>query len=175
MRKQIRKNIIKILLEQDLLDTILDKISKKGKEFLSKDEREYLNQQSQGKVDPNLERWLLSQDMEKFDPYTEEKLLYSEFKWDEDIFYNIEKTKRIISKALGSTPFTDSANWADAWVWDLDSKDGYTGKFLYLSIEDEDLVVLKRIEGEGGHYEDEVILNIKNVEQLYKFLISQKK
>lgn len=162
------------LIENDqLINNILDKINKVGKENLSQDEKTYLNQYNKNIVNKDLENWLLNDDEDLLD-ITGKKILYDEFDEDEDIFYNIDKLKRVITKHIGKKPYTNNADWGGAYVWNIKSNDGFTGLFFYLDDEDEDLVILKRtlIDDE---YNDEIIKTIRNTKDLYRSILDYKK
>lgn len=167
LRKYIR-NIINETFNNDelLINMILDKINKNGIHSISYDEKTYLNQFNSNNVDENLKRWLLSDDDYTFDDETGEKLLYDEFEEDENIFYNQKKLIRIISKHINKKPFTSNSDWGGAYVWAIDSINNYEGSFLYLG--DEELLLLNRVINNDEDYEDEVIKNINNSQDLYK-------
>lgn len=169
LRNIIKDSIKKYLNENtQLIDTILDKINKQGKTNLSFDELTYLEQHSNNKVDPNLEKWLLSNHELTFDDNSN-KLLYNEFEEDEDLFYNTSKLKRIISNHLNKQPFTNNADWGANPVWNIGNN-----IFLYLDLNDNQLVILKRTEIDG-EYNDEIIKNITNSKELYNFFSKIKK
>jgi hypothetical protein len=164
--------LLKILLKEsssELIDNILDKISRDGQRSLSFDERTYLDQYNKDSVDKGLEDWLLSDNEDTFD-LDGNKLLYSEFEDDEDIFYNNEKLIRFISKKLGKKPFTDNANWGGGLVWSLGNSSNYEGRFLYLG--DDEFVLLKRTQ-QGDEYQDVVIRNISSTSDLNNVLLNQ--
>jgi hypothetical protein len=149
-----------------LIDAILDKIHKSGQNSLSYDERKYLKQHNAGRVNPNLEQWLLDDNDLTFDDYGN-KLLYDEFQEDEDIFHNHEKLKRVLTKHLG-TPTTNNADWGGGYAWPLKSNDGFSGTFFYLG--DDELVMLNR-ERKGDHYRDETLSDITTTKELYDSLV----
>ena len=153
------------------VNQILDKISKHGQRSLTQDERIYLNQYNNKNINKDLEKWIFSDDENTFDS-NGDKLLFDEFTDDEDIFYNYEKFKRIITKHLNKKPFTNNADWGGGYVWNIESVNNFVGTFLYLG--DNELVVLKRtlIDEE---YNDEVIKNITNSRELYSFFLFLKK
>lgn len=165
---------VKLLKEnpQEVIDNILEKIGIQGGGSLTPDEKKYLSQYRNNSIDKELENWLLSTSLETFSN-DGEKLLYDEFKDDEDIFYNTDKLKRVISKALNKTPFTDNASWSGGYVWNIDrgSKSNYVGNFFYLG--DDELVVLNRSQ-EGDEYEDEVLEDIVDARGLYRALMTYK-
>jgi hypothetical protein len=172
------KNLIKRIIRENLneqtnsvVDRILDKINTHGKESLSYDELTFLKQHSSGNIDKNLEVWLLDDSDETFDSEGV-KLLYDEFEENEDIFYNKNKLKRIISKHLNKKPFTNNADWGGGLVWNIKSNDNYVGLFLYLG--DDDLVLMKRTLNDD-EYNDEIIKNIFNSTELYNSLSQIKK
>lgn len=159
----------KIIKENlQLIDTILDKINRVGKVNLSFDERTYLKQYNDGKVDPELEKWLLSQDENTFDD-NGNKLLFDEFETDEDLFYNLEKLKRVLTKHLNKNPFTNNADWGGGYVWAVKGDDNFTGTFFYLNDEGDELTLLKR-ESVDDTYQDEVFKHITNPTELYDAL-----
>lgn len=166
--------LLKILLKEnssDLIDNILDKISRDGQRSLSFDERKYLEQYNKDTVDKDLENWLLSDDDTTFD-VKGDKLLYDEFEDDEDLFYNNDKLIRVISKQLGDS-YTDNANWGGGLVWNVgNSKSNFIGTFLYLG--DDELVLLKRSQ-QGDEYQDDVIKNITSTSDLNSVLIDKYK
>ena len=178
IKKMKLKNFLINLIREDLnnqnvlnentqlINQILDKLNKYGKDNLSFDEKKYLSQYSNNNVDINLEKWLLSDDEDTFS-YTGDKLLYDEFETDEDIFYNVDKLKRVISKHLGKTPFTNNADWGGGDVWNLKSDDNFKGTFFYL--DDNELLILKR-DMVDDEYEDEVIKTITTATELYTSL-----
>jgi hypothetical protein len=178
LREIIKTSIREYLNEQRILkeninniDQILDKINKYGQENLTFDERIYLKQYNNNNINTDLEKWLFSDDENTFDS-NGKKLLFDEFLDNEDIFYNEEKLKRVISKNLNKVPFTNNSDWGGAYVWGINSNNNFIGTFLYL--DDNELVVLKRtlIDDE---YNDELIKNITNSKELYSFLLSLKK
>jgi hypothetical protein len=174
LRKYIR-NIISESFNGDdvLINTILDKINQNGIHSLSYDEKNYLNQYNNNDVDENLKQWLLSDDDYTFNDETREKLLYDEFDGDENIFYNQKKLIRIISKHLNKKPFTSNADWGGAYVWAINSKNNYEGLFLYLG--DDELLLINRTVNKNEDYEDEVLKNIENSQDLYKTFLKIKK
>jgi hypothetical protein len=149
---------------KSLVDKILDKINKVGLNNLSFDERTYLSQYNKNSINPNLENWLYSKQECTFDD-NENKLLYDEFEEDEDIFYNHDKLKRVISKVLNKQSFTNNADWGGADVWGVKSNDNFTGLFIYLG-EGDDLILLKRSLNEDEDYENEVLVTITNNKEL---------
>lgn len=149
---------------KNLVNKILDKINRVGLSNLSFDERTYLNQFNENSIHPNLENWLNSNKDYTFDD-NENKLLYDEFEEDEDIFYNHDKLKRVISKVLNKKPFTNNADWGGADVWGITTNDNFTGLFIYFG-EDNDLVLLKRSFNEEEDYENEIIETITNSKEL---------
>jgi hypothetical protein len=169
--------IMEIIKEQSfnksdsLVDSILDKINKYGFENLTFDEKKYLNQYSKGYIDLDLKNWIESDKENTFD-IDGNKLLYDEFDWDEDIFRNSNKLKRIISKSLGKKPFTNDPDWGGAYVWNIESDNNFEGTFFYLG--DDELLILKR-NTINDQYEDEVIYEITNPKNLYKALSKIKK
>lgn len=155
----------------NLIDDILDKINKYGIQSLSFDEKTYLKQHSKDDVDRGLEDWLINSDDDTF--YDDKKLLYNEFEDNDDIFYNEEKLKRIISKILNKNPYTNNADWGGGYVWNINSSDNYIGTFLYLG--DDELVLLKRDLDEDKNYIDEVLKDITNVKELNQLFLAYKK
>jgi len=145
-----------------LINRILDKLNKEGKFSLSQDEKKYLEQYSKNIVDKGLEMWLLSNNDTTFD-IEGEKLLYDEFKEDEDIFYNREKLKRVINKHLKKTPFTNNADWGGAFVWNIKSENMFIGVFIFL--DDDELLLLRRYKNEYDEYEDNIIKKITNTKE----------
>ena len=143
-----------------LIDKILDKINKVGLSNLSFDERIYLNQYKENKINQGLENWLNSNEDDTYDE-NGNKLLYDEFEENEDIFNNYVKLKRVISKILNKQSFTNNADWGGADVWGIKTNDNFTGLFIYFG-EDNDLVLLKRSLNEEEDYENEVIKTITN-------------
>lgn len=169
LRKLIENTIKEFLNEnEDNINKILDKINRDGKQSLTPDERTYLEQYSDGNVNPALEEWLFSDNYNTFDA-DGNKLLFDEFDEDEDILANISKLKRIISNHLDKKPFSNNADWGGGYVWNLKKDDDFTGIFLYLG--DDELVVLKR-RLVGDEYNDEELKYITNSRELYKFLLS---
>jgi len=156
----------------NLVDKILDKINTLGVNNLSFDERNYLKQYNENEINYNLESWLNSDEDYTYDN-DEKKLLYDEFEDDEDIFYNYEKLNRVITKVLNKKPFTNNADWGGASVWNVKSKDNFTGLFIYLG-DDDDLVLLKRNINEDEDYEDEVINTITNTKELNSMFLKIK-
>jgi hypothetical protein len=152
-----------------LINSILDKINISGKHSLSLDERTYLSQYHSNSIDKGLENWLISSDDETFNR-NGEKLLYDEFEDEEDIFYSLDKLKRIITKHLKQKPFTNNADWGGSLVWNISDGDDYTGRFIVLG--DDELIVLNRsVVGEDeDEYEDEVVRDITNSRDLYNIL-----
>ncbi len=174
LRKFIATTIREYLNEQQILkeniqliDNILDKINKVGKNNLSYDERIYLKQYNDKKINLDLENWLFSDDENTFDNMGN-KLLFDEFKDDEDIFYNYEKLKRIISKHLNKTPFTNNADWGSGYVWNINSNNNFEGVFFYLG--DDELVIIKR-ETVIDEYQDKTIKTIETPKELYDSLL----
>lgn len=167
-----KKFIVTKINEYSLVDNILDRINKSGTQALNPDEKKYLQQYNLSKIDRGLENWLLSDDEETFDDYGN-KLLYDEFKEDEDIFYNYDKLKRIITKHLNKHPFTNNADWGGAYVWNIKSNSDFIGIFIYLG--DDELVLLERNLDEQERYSDRVIAEINNPRELYKIFLNIKK
>jgi hypothetical protein len=169
LERFIRKTVRQFLNENTkLVDEILDKINRNGKESLSADEKDYLKQYSDSNVNEELEEWLLSDDENTFSKKGE-KLLYDEFEDDEDIFRNQEKLKRIITKHLNKKPFTNNSDWGGALVWNVKSNSNFEGEFFYLG--DDELILLKR-KLVDDEYEDEVIKDITTSKELYSSLKS---
>jgi hypothetical protein len=152
---------------EENVNKLLDKVNQNGRESLTPDEKTYLEQYSDGDINPDLEEWLFSDDDNTFD-LNGNKLLFDEFDEDDDIFYNTSKLKRIISNHLDKKPFTNNADWGGGYVWNLKKDDDFTGTFLYLG--DDELVVLKR-RLVGDEYNDEELKYITNSRELYKFLL----
>jgi hypothetical protein len=174
LRKFIATTILEYFNEQQILnenlhliDNILDKINKMGKHSLSYDEKVYLKQYRDNNINLDLEKWLLSNDDYTFDN-NGNKLLYDEFEDEEDIFYNYDKLKRVISKHLMKKPFTNNADWGGGYVWNVNSDNNFEGLFLYLG--DDDLVLLKR-EVVDDEYQDETIKTITNKREFYNVLL----
>jgi len=169
LRKLIEATIKDFVNEnEENVNKILDKVSQNGKESLTPDEKTYLEQYSDGDINPDLEEWLFSDDDNTFD-VNGNKLLFDEFEEDEDIFQNTSKLKRVISNHLDKKPFTNNADWGGGYVWNLKKDDDFTGTFLYLG--DDELVVIKR-RLVGDEYNDEELKYITNSRELYKFLLS---
>jgi hypothetical protein len=169
LRKLIEATIKDFVNEnEENVNKILDKVSQNGKESLTPDEKTYLEQYSDGDINPDLEEWLFSDDNNTFD-VNGNKLLFDEFEEDEDIFQNTSKLKRVISNHLDKKPFTNNADWGGGYVWNLKKDDDFTGTFLYLG--DDELVVIKR-RLVGDEYNDEELKYITNSRELYKFLLS---
>jgi len=160
----IKHNILKE--NNELVDTLLDKITKSGKQSLTPDENIYLKQKSTNTIDKDLENWLLSNDDSTFDN-NGNKLLYDEFEDDEDLLYNRDKLMRVISKHLKKEPFSNNADWGGAYVWNVKTNDKFVGTFIYLG--DDELNVLKR-ELIGDEYDDNVLMDINNPKELYRAL-----
>lgn len=169
LRKLIETTIKDFVNEnEDNVNKILDKVNQDGKESLTPDEKTYLEQYSDGDINPDLEEWLFSDDDNTFD-LNGNKLLFDEFDEDDDIFYNTYKLKRIISNHLDKKPFTNNADWGGGYVWNLKKDDDFTGTFLYLG--DDELVVIKRRLVDDEYYDQE-LKSITNSRELYKFLLS---
>ena len=152
------------------IDHILDKVNKEGKFSLTYDERTYLKQYSNNNINTELEKWLFSEDDETFD-LRGNKLLFDEFEPDEDILYNHDKLKRVISNSLDKSSFTNNSDWGGGHVWNINSDDNFIGTFLFLG--DDELVVLKRTLV-GDEYKDETLKDITNTRELYSCLLSLK-
>lgn len=170
--KRIRTTFHDFVNEQNSIDNInelLDKINKDGIQSLTYDERTYLNQYNNNNIDTELEKWLFSDKEETFDSNSE-KLLFDIFEEDEDILYNYDKLKRVITKHIGKKPFTNNADWGGAYVWNINSTDNYTGTFLYLG--DDELVVIKRELENDDEYIDDIKENITDSKGLYKFFLN---
>jgi hypothetical protein len=169
------KNIIREYVNQrnvlnentELIDNILDKINKSGRSNLSYDEREYLKQYNNNNINIDLENWLLNDDDSTFSKYGE-KLLYDEYEQDEDIFYNYEKLKRVLTKHLKKTPFTNNADWGGGFVWGVKTTSNSEGIFFYLG--DDELVLLKR-KIINDEYQDQIIKTITNTKDLHNSLL----
>ena len=169
LRKLIEATIKDFVNEnEENVNKILDKVNQNGKESLTPDEKTYLEQYSDGDINPDLEEWLFSDDNNTFD-VNGNKLLFDEFEEDEDIFQNSSKLKRVISNHLYKKPFTNNADWGGGYVWNLKKDDDFTGTFLYLG--DDELVVIKR-RLVGDEYYDQELKSITNSRELYKFLLS---
>ena len=169
LRKLIEATIKDFVNEnEDNVNKILDKVNQNGRESLTPDEKTYLEQYSDGDINPDLEEWLFSDDDNTFD-VNGNKLLFDEFEEDEDIFQNTSKLKRVISNHLDKKPFTNNADWGGGYVWNLKKDDDFTGTFLYLG--DDELVVIKRRLVDDEYYDQE-LKSITNSRELYKFLLS---
>jgi hypothetical protein len=151
----IVKNIIREILKeikdsksQELVNKLLDKVSDSGSsDILTSDERVYLSQYSNNKIDKNLENWLLATTPDTFDADGATKLKYDEFDMSENIFKNSEKLIRIISNKLGFEPYTNDNEWDNAFVWNLKNKNLKTiGIFLHYNNDksNPELSILKR-------------------------------
>ena len=169
LRKLIETTIKDFVNEnEENVNKILDKVNQDGRESLTPDEKTYLEQYSDGDINPDLEEWLFSDDDNTFD-LNGNKLLFDEFDEDDDIFYNTSKLKRIISNHLDKKPFSNNADWGGGYVWNLKKDDDFTGTFLYLG--DDELVVIKRRLVDDEYYDQE-LKSITNSRELYKFLLS---
>lgn len=169
LRKLIEATIKDFVNEnEENVNKILDKVNQNGRESLTPDEKTYLEQYSDGDINPDLEEWLFSDDDNTFDA-NGNKLLFDEFEDDEDIFQNTSKLKRVISNHLDKKPFTNNADWGGGYVWNLKKDDDFTGTFLYLG--DDELVVIKRRLVDDEYYDQE-LKSITNSRELYKFLLS---
>lgn len=169
LRKLIEATIKDFVNEnEENVNKILDKVNQNGRESLTPDEKTYLEQYSDGDINPDLEEWLFSDDDNTFDA-NGNKLLFDEFEEDEDIFQNTSKLKRVISNHLDKNPFTNNADWGGGYVWNLKKDDDFTGTFLYLG--DDELVVIKRRLVDDEYYDQE-LKSITNSRELYKFLLS---
>lgn len=169
LRKLIEATIKDFVNEnEENVNKILDKVNQNGRESLTPDEKTYLEQYSDGDINPDLEEWLFSDDDNTFDA-NGNKLLFDEFEDDEDIFQNTSKLKRVISNHLDKNPFTNNADWGGGYVWNLKKDDDFTGTFLYLG--DDELVVIKRRLVDDEYYDQE-LKSITNSRELYKFLLS---
>lgn len=169
LRKLIEATIKDFVNEnEENVNKILDKVNQNGRESLTPDEKTYLEQYSDGDINPDLEEWLFSDDDNTFDA-NGNKLLFDEFEEDEDIFQNTSKLKRVISNHLDKKPFTNNADWGGGYVWNLKKDDDFTGTFLYLG--DDELVVIKRRLVDDEYYDQE-LKSITNSRELYKFLLS---
>lgn len=166
-------NLKEVKKADSLVDKILDKINKVGIQDLSFDERNYLKQLNSIEDNNELESWLSNEDDHTFDERGN-KLLFDEFENDENIFYNHEKLKRVISKLLNQNPFTNNADWGGALVWGVKTDDNFTGIFIYLG-DDDDLVLLKRNLNEVDDYEDEVLKTITTNKELNRVMLKIKK
>jgi hypothetical protein len=155
-----------------LIDKVLDRINKVGINNLSFDEKRYLEQYNSNTIEPKLESWLITTEDLTFNE-NEDKLLFDEFENDEDIFYNYNKLKRVISKVLNKKSFSNNADWGGADVWGVNSDDGITGLFIYLG-DDNDLVLLKRSLNQEEDYEDEVLETITNNKDLNNIFLKIK-
>jgi hypothetical protein len=67
-----------------------------GAGSLTPDEKTYLEQYSDGDINPDLEEWLFSDDDNTFD-VNGNKLSFDEFEEDEDIFQNTSKLKELLA------------------------------------------------------------------------------
>lgn len=169
LRKLIEATIKDFVNEnEENVNKILDKVNQNGRESLTPDEKTYLEQYSDGDINPDLEEWLFSDDDNTFG-VNGNKLLFDEFDEDEDIFQNTSKLKRVISNHLDKKPFTNNADWGGGYVWNLKKDDDFTGTFLYLG--DDELVVIKRRLVDDEYYDQE-LKSITNSRELYKFLLS---
>lgn len=174
LRKFIATTIREFLNEDRIfedvnnVDKILDKISKHGRENLTSDERLYLKQYNNKNINNDFERWLFSDDESTFD-LDGYKLLFAEFTDNEDIFYNDEKLKRIISKHLNKKPFRNNSDWGGGYVWNIETNNNFIGTFLYLG--DNELIIINR-RLDNDEYKDKVIDEITNSSELYRFFLS---
>jgi hypothetical protein len=151
----------------NLIDSILDKINKDGIQSLTIDERTYLQQHSDNKIDKGLESWLFSSHDSTFDD-NGKKLLYNEFEEDEDIFYNTDKLIRVISHHINKKPFTNNSDWGGNYVWGI-SGDNFIGMFLYFG-DDGELLLLNR-QLIDDQYQDDILKTIDNSNELYKVFL----
>lgn len=173
LRRIIETTIKEFLNEnKDNVDLLLDKINRDGKQSLTYDERTYLKQFADNNINPELEEWIFSDDDNTFD-LSGHKLLFDEFEEDDDIFYNMSKLKRVITKHLGKKPFTNNADWNGGYAWNLKTNDNFTGTFLYMG-DDELIVIVREIDDDGSIIEndEEIIGDIKNSRELYNFFLS---
>lgn len=169
LRKLIEVTIKDFVNEnEENVNKILDKVNQNGRESLTPDEKTYLEQYSDGDINPDLEEWLFSDEDNTFD-INGNKLLFDEFEENEDIFQNASKLKRVINNHLDKKPFTNNADWGGGYVWNLKKDDDFTGTFLYLG--DDELVVIKRRLVDDEYYDQE-LKSITNSRELYKFLLS---
>jgi hypothetical protein len=162
--KHIHTKLINYLKESNssLIDTILDKVNKDGLLSLTFDERTYLDQNSNGNIDPELEKWLLSNDPLTLD-YDDNKLPFDEFGESEDIFFNPKKLIRYVSKKFGDW-FSNNADWSGGKVWSL-------GDNHYIYYGDDDLVLLKRTLNEDDEYVDQEIIGAKDSKELDRLML----
>jgi hypothetical protein len=158
-------------LSQDLIDKILDKISRSGKQSLSIDELSYLDQYKKGKFDKGLEKWLLD-DSDETIGYNGKKLLYNEFEDDENLFWNKDKLIRIISNFLNKAPFTNNADWGGADTWNIKGDDYFIGKFIYIGDDDTIEVIERKLIGD--EYEDDILRTIRTPKELHKLFLDIK-
>lgn len=159
-KKQLKENY-------DYINVILDKINKYGYHSLSRDEKTYLKQHSEDKVDTDLEKWLFNDDPLTFDK-DENKTSYYEFDDDEDIFENEKKLIRIISKILKKEPYSNNADWGGGYAWNINDDNKFEGQFIYLG--DDSLELIERYLDEDGNYETEILEYINDAEDLNKLL-----
>lgn len=173
LRKLIETTIKDFLNEnEENVNKILDKVNRDGRQSLTPDEKTYLKQYSDNNVNPELEEWLFSDDESTFD-LADHKLSFDEFDEDDDIFYNMSKLKRVITKHLGKKPFTNNADWNGGYAWNLKTNDDFTGTFLYMG-DDELIVIVREIDVDGSIIEndEERIDDITNSRELYNFFLS---
>ncbi len=151
--KKIIKQIIKEEFNNNdtLLNKLLDKINKEGKSALTTDEHEYLKQYNNNNIDKALENWLLDDSEDTINPNTNEKLMFNEFDFDEEVFYIKSKLKRIIKNHFGNPTFSPGADF-DGYAW----KTKYKNVYLFLG--DDNLYLIKRLYNEDGDVEDNDIL-----------------
>lgn len=152
-------------MDNDLVDKILDKINKNGIQSLTIDEKTYLDQQKKGNIDKNLEDWLLDDTDETIDRKGN-KILYNEFLYDEDLFWNTDKLIRIISDFLGKSYFTNNADWGGDYVWNIKNNDNYHGIFIFLG--DNVLELIERKLDANEEYDDTSLRTISKPSELYK-------
>jgi len=152
---------------KSLIDSILDKINKSGMSSLTSDERNYLKQIKNNNVDKGLEKWLLDDDDNTFDD-SGNKLQYDEFNYDEYLFNNKSKLKRIIKNFLGE-PFTNNADWGGYLVWPI-GNNKFEGLFLIIDDDSDSVELIERKLVDEDYYDD-IINSAANGEEFYNIIM----
>jgi hypothetical protein len=163
IRSIIREIAEKIIFENSTMDKILDKIQHMGINSLSNDERDFLSQHSKGAVDADLERHVNSNSEVGFDEFGE----------DEDIFEDINKLKRVISKVFGPEHKYTSSDFSGRAVWRV-SGDLDDGIFIFISDSDEIELFHRKYNEDTEENEYNVLATSDDTKSLYNLMLKAK-
>lgn len=182
MKKLIHTTLVDFLNENNsniidlLTNKILDKIHKTGIQSLTYDQKKFLGMSDTEKNSDEFIKYLLDHNYEN--NIKEETAIYGaqpifdEYNYDsyEDIFQDIKKTVRCINKILHLTgKYVSNSNWASGYIWKLN-----TDTFIYLSVDSDDLDIIKRTLIDDEDINDDILYSAKDVKGFYKLITKAK-